>query len=96
MATILSKAEQMSALINLWRESGLTKKSFCASQNINLHTLTYWIDKERQGSDCGGFVEVVTESSPSYVEFLFPQGAVMRLGTSVSSAHISLLKTLLY
>jgi hypothetical protein len=96
MARTGIKSEQMSDLIKTWRASGATKKAFCATQNVNIHTFTYWIEKERVGREPTGFVEVLSDSSPSYVELLFPQGAVMRLGSDISTAQVSLLKTLLY
>jgi transposase-like protein len=35
----------MSAVVGLWREGGGSKKAFCASHGINVHTLNYWITK---------------------------------------------------
>jgi hypothetical protein len=96
MAKRVIKSEQMSDLIKQWRASGSTKQSFCAMQNVNIHTFTYWLGKEGQETAPKGFVEVLSDSRPIYVEFIFPQGAVMRLGSDISSAHVSLLKTLLY
>lgn len=86
----------MTALINLWRASGTTKKSFCETHKLNIHTFTYWIEKERSLDSGGSFIEIKPQSSGGYVEFVFPQGAVMRLVSEVSMAQISFLKTLLY
>jgi hypothetical protein len=96
MARTGKKSEQMSDLIKKWRASGATKKAFCATEKVNIHTFTYWIEKERVLTEPTGFVAVLSESRPSYVELLFPQGAVMRLGSDISTAQLSLLKTLLY
>ena len=96
MAITGIKSEQMSELIKKWRACGATKKAFCARENVNIHTFTYWIDKERVVTEPTGFVAVLPASNPSYVELLFPQGAVIRLGSDISRAQVSLLKTLLY
>jgi hypothetical protein len=96
MATPGSKSEQMSALIKLWRDSGMTKKLFCETQSVNIHTFTYWIDKERDIESSGSFMEIKPQWSGKYIEFLFPKGAVLRMDCEVSMAELSLLKTLLY
>jgi hypothetical protein len=92
----VNKSAQMYDLIKLWRSSGMTKKAFCESHNVNIHTFTYWIEKERYLEPSGSFVEVAARHPESYVEFLFPQGAVLRVGSDISISQMSLLKTLLY
>jgi hypothetical protein len=96
MATTGSKSEQMSALIKLWRSSGLTKKSFCETQSVNIHTFTYWIEKARDRDITDSFMEVKPESRGRYIELVFPRGAVLRLGSEVSMGEVTILKTLLY
>ena len=96
MANDKSKSAQMSALISSWRNSGVSKKAFCASSNINIHTFTYWLAKERGASHGSGFLElgVVCDSDP--LELHFPQGAFLRLGGCMSSEQLLIVKSLLY
>lgn len=34
--------EKWTALINEWRQSGLSQKAFCQQRQLNLHSLQYW------------------------------------------------------
>ena len=96
MANDTSKAAQMSALITAWRSSGVSKKDFCLSSNLNLHTFNYWLDKERVTAVSGGFIELggVCDSYP--LDLHFPQGAFVRLTGSLSAAQLLVVKSLLY
>lgn len=96
MANDKSKSAQMSALISSWRSSGVSKKTFCASSHINIHTFTYWLAKEGGGSADAGFLELgdVSESYP--LELHFPQGAFLRLGGCMSTEQLLVVKSLLY
>ena len=96
MANYQSKAAQMSALITAWRSSGVSKKDFCASSNINIHTFTYWLDKERGVSVHPGFVELSSVASISPLDLHFPQGALLRLGGCLSPEQLFVVKSLLY
>ena len=96
MSNSTLKAAQMSALITAWRSSGVSKKDFCASSNINIHTFTYWLDKERIPPVVGGFLDlgVVGDSVP--LDLHFPQGAVLRLSGSLCGEQLLVVKSLLY
>lgn len=96
MANDRSKAAQMSALITAWRSSGVSKKDFCASSNINLHTFTYWLAKERVSPLHVGFIELGEPSTLFGLDLHFPQGALLRLSGSLSSAELLVVKSLLY
>ena len=37
--------EQMAPLIKEWRKTGMNKKLFCRTHQINVHTFSYWVDK---------------------------------------------------
>ena len=69
----MTKAQHWQAIVQQWRDSGLTQKQFCAEQNIKLCTFQYWINKQRlenkPDSDSVGFAPVVlTSDSSSQIE----------------------------
>jgi hypothetical protein len=37
-----AKREQWTALVDEWRQSGLSQKAFCQQRQLNLHSLQYW------------------------------------------------------
>jgi hypothetical protein len=80
------KAAKMSALVGLWREGGGSKKAFCASHGINVHTFNYWIaklDSEQEGSNTPiGFVPLCAPESG--LSICFPSGAMLRVGSQLS------------
>lgn len=41
----MNQQEQMNALTEQWRESGLPKSKFCREQDISLHQFNYWLKK---------------------------------------------------
>lgn len=96
MANDTSKSAQMSSLISAWRSSGVSKKDFCASSNINLHTFTYWLAKERVAAVSGGFIELSGTSPIFPLDLHFPGGAFVRLSGSLSPEQLSIVKSLLY
>ena len=36
---------QMEPLIKEWQKTGISKKLFCRTHKINVHTFSYWVDK---------------------------------------------------
>jgi hypothetical protein len=96
MSNSTLKAAHMSALITAWRSSGVSKKDFCASSNINIHTFTYWLDKERMPPIVEGFIELGVASNSLPLDLHFPQGAVLRLSGSLCREQLLVVKSLLY
>jgi transposase-like protein len=43
--------EQMKPLIKEWQKTGMNKKLFCRTHQINVHTFSYWVDKLEKGSE---------------------------------------------
>lgn len=52
----------MFSLIDEWKASGVTRKSFCAEQDINLHTFSYWVTKRRRADQQSGSFAAVDVS----------------------------------
>ena len=102
------KSDQMSSLVKKWRASGLSKQAFCTKEGINVHTFGYWIDKERGELPSKGFIEVITGAATKVIEqgdvmeraglieISFPQGAILRMNSSMSQSDLKIVKTLLY
>ena len=44
----MTKREEGLLLVSEWRESGLSKKEFCASKSIGVHRLSYWLSRESE------------------------------------------------
>lgn len=43
--SILSKQSQMISMVELWKQSGKTKKDFAEENGLSYHSLKYWIFK---------------------------------------------------
>lgn len=112
MATDRNKLEQMRSLVKAWRGSGTGQKAFCATQNINIHTFKYWVEKidrieKHHQSEVKkvppthkskGFIPLKTPMflAQNDLELRFPQGAVLQLGQDLSAASVQIIKSLLY
>ena len=69
--------EQMQAAIKEWRQSGLSKKTFCKQQNFTYPTFHYWCKRLKE-VPAGGFTEVKIERvQASGCEVIFPSGTRM-------------------
>ena len=92
------KRVRMSRLIALWRASNESKKTFCTSEGINIHTFNYWIAKLESDKEMAGLpLGFVSLRQPEVGLCLrFPSGAILRVCSQVSAAEIDVLKSLLY
>jgi len=43
----MTKSQHWQAIIEQWRDSGLTQTQFCTEQDIKLHNFYYWLKKQR-------------------------------------------------
>lgn len=88
----------MVKLIDLWRSSGGSKKTFCLEQGINIHTFTYWVEKLERTKfvleEPSGFVRLT--SGLCILELRFPKGATVALRRGMSASEISILHSLIY
>jgi len=73
----------MFQLIEEYRHSGSTIKSFCEDRGIKIGTFNYWIKKKKEASATGGFVKIhAPVVSTADLEFVFPNGVRVRTNTT--------------
>ena len=92
----MTKAQHWQAVIQQWRESGLTQIQFCTEQNIKFHTFQYWLKKQRLKNepDVGdaGFIPVgVTPNSDPTIELHLGQ-AILKLNLAALPDVLNQLK----
>lgn len=96
MANFRTEAE-MFPLVEQWQGSGQTQKVFCATHNISISVLAYWLRRYRDhytdSSDQeAGFVAVqVATSNPTALEVSLPSGAVLRFEQVVPVGYLKAL-----
>ena len=82
------KARKMFELVETWRASGQTRQQFCATHDIKVSRLAYWINRKNQhdrhntGSAAGGFIAVETSTAhtePTKVALHYPNGVRLEL-----------------
>ncbi len=80
------KSQQMLALVNQWKESGLSRKAFADQKDINYHTFLYWLKKHQQEPE-DNFIEL-----PSFytgqICISYPNGIEMRIPVGVSADYV--------
>ncbi len=78
--TQIEKSASMHALINQWKESGLSQAKFAAQHNLTLVKFRYWIKKLKPATDgdtdfiqLNGFAtQGISLRYPNGVELLLP------------------------
>lgn len=80
----------MLALVAHWRESGLSRKTFCSQVGITMSKFNYWIAKSRQES-AEGFVQLTGSAPSGMVELTYPNGVKLQ-----ATADLSLLSRLIH
>lgn len=69
----------MFQLVDDYRNSGSTIKSFCEDRGIKIGTFSYWIKKKKELSSEGGFVKIQTPNlSNTGMELIYPNGVRLR------------------
>ena len=70
---------QMFAMIELWKQSGLSQRSFCEKESLKFYTFYYWFKLYRQQAKTAdsksGFVKLQIEkktAAAALVEIHFP------------------------
>lgn len=90
--------QQKFAMIEQWRGSGLTQKTFCEQQSIRYYVFHYWYKRYRlqqvsAENNTGSFVKLqVAKSSPGgAVEINYPGGIRILFHEPVSSSYLKAL-----
>lgn len=80
----MKKSEKGQAMLEAWRQSGLTRREFCIQHNVSYSTFNYWC--RRLSADApAGFTEIEVKSkSPATLgiglEVVFPSGVKLVFG----------------
>jgi hypothetical protein len=89
--TFQDKRSQMTAMVEQWRQSGLSQAGFAHVQNINLAKLRYWIHKQRLGESHGsGFIQLSGLPS-SGISIRYPNGVELILPAQVPAGYLKML-----
>jgi len=89
----------MYSLVSIWQEGGQSKTDFCAAQQINIHTFTYWVQKYKTSSKgkstkprSKNFISLQVENQgedkPAVVELCYPNGVRLRLDKQPSVVYL--------
>ena len=91
--------QQMLELVDRWKKSGLSQKSFCQKEQIPFHKFYYWLRRSRHKTENtketdAGFVKLKIKEpvALSSIEVHLPQGVRLFFHAPVSAEY---LKTLL-
>ncbi|HRQ18298.1 MAG TPA: hypothetical protein PL085_14580 [Agriterribacter sp.] len=85
---------QMSEMIERWRQSGLSQKSFCENESIKPYVFYYWYKHwrlaEQASENKSGFVKLNIEKAtvPTSVEIHFPGGVRLVFHEPVDSDYL--------
>lgn len=90
----MSTQEQMFALVDEYRQSGLSAKDFCQQKKIGLPKFNYWIRKKRQLNSNSGFIKIASDQKLPHipVELIYPNGVRLQLAAPDPALIASLLK----
>ncbi len=87
---------QKLAMIEQWRQSGLSQKAYCEQNNIAYHIFHYWYKRHRvaqQGADnqpSSSFIrlEVPPRAGYAHIELVLPDGKRILFHHLVSSDYL--------
>ena len=84
--------QRMFALINEWRQSGLSQKEFCEQNTIRYHVFHYWYKRYRSKNKeaAASFVklEVLSSIHPAYAELICGDGKRLVFHQPVSADYL--------
>lgn len=91
----MTKKERMFALIDEWKQSGVSKTEFCHRKNLKVNTFAYWVNKVKPAEDerKTGFARIQIRdcSSTAQLLLIYPNGVKME----VDAKDLSLIKHLI-
>lgn len=88
---------QMFEMIERWKQSGLSQKSFCENESIKAYVFYYWYKlyrlAEQSPENKSGFVKLEIEKAtlPTSVEIHFPGGVRLVFHEPVGSGYLKAL-----
>jgi hypothetical protein len=89
--TLQDKRTQMTAMVEQWRQSGLSQAGYAQVQNIKLAKLHYWIHRQRQDeSHRSGFIQLNGLPS-SGISIRYPNGVELVLPAQVTAGYLKML-----
>lgn len=79
------RREEMLAHVAAYRNGDMTKAEYCATHDINLHTMAYWCAKSGKMEPEGGFTALLAVSDMT-IDLHYPNGVKLSLpiGTPLS------------
>jgi len=83
----MSKREEMFAMVQDYRDSGLSSTAYCEKRGIYRSLLYYWVKKFDEGASPGGFVQIKPRSSTNKtIEVKYPNGICITV--PISELHL--------
>ena len=85
-----TKEQHWQDIIRDYRQSGLTQRDFCETEQIAYSTFQYWSKRFRRVCEKPAFVRVATDAKPRHeVSILFDPGIRMIVAADVSYETLS-------
>jgi len=82
------RSQAMLAHVAAWKNSGLSRKNYCAEHGLSPHTMAYWCAKAKRRAAPGGFSPVEVMGSGG-VEVCYPNGVRLLLPPGTGLAQVS-------
>jgi hypothetical protein len=95
MAQRTVKSQQMLALVDQWRNSGLTQSEFCRLEGIKPAKFMYWVAQSKRADKPtqSGFTPVAADSGPvASLEDIFPNGVRLRADSNAAQLVCDLIQ----
>jgi hypothetical protein len=95
MAQRTVKSQQMLALVDQWRNSGLTQVEFCRLEGIKPAKFMYWVAQSKRADKPAqsGFTAVAADTRPAAsLEVIFPNGVRLRADANASQLVCDLIQ----
>jgi len=86
----------MFAIVEVWQQSGLSKKTFCAEQGITYHRFHYWHQRYKirhvtPANDGPSFIPLDLRFNTASAELIYPDGRRIVFHQGVDAAYLKAL-----
>jgi len=97
------KKSRALAVIEQWRQSGQKMPVFCKENNVSIHTVRYWLKKQKKESvqtkSTSNFIPIQIQKSippkeeaeAGKIEIVYPNGVCIRLREEIDLATVKYL-----